>query len=231
MRALIVEDEEIVAKRLARFVSSILGERSVVRLAGSLDDATDLLATFRIDLLFLDLDLHGREGFLLLERAVAGSFQTIVVSARADQALRAFEYGVADFVAKPFTEERLRKAIDRVQSREPELREKLKVLSVHKGGQLHLVPLERVVAVGGAGDYSRILCDDGRSWLHDKTLSALEVLLPARFERVHRSWIVDLGRVERIVTEPGSRHRLVLAGGEQIPASRSRIAAVRQRLL
>ena len=66
-----------------------------------------------IDLLLLDLNLHGKSGFLALENAVAGSFQTIIVSAYADQAITAYEYGVLDFVNKPFSRARLEKALNR----------------------------------------------------------------------------------------------------------------------
>ena len=58
-------------------------------------------------MLLLDLNLGDSDGMTLLESKVAGSFHTIIVSATTDQALRAFEHGVLDFVPKPFAEERL----------------------------------------------------------------------------------------------------------------------------
>ena len=119
LRIALVEDEEIVARRLQRLLGRVLGDRrtSITRLT-NLHDALDYLADHPIDLLFLDLDLGGEDGFRLLGEAVAASFHTIIVSARHDQALRAFEYGVVDFVAKPYTEDRLRQAIERVTHRE-----------------------------------------------------------------------------------------------------------------
>jgi two-component system response regulator LytT len=117
MDVVIVEDEEIVARRLQRLVTTILGARlRSVRVLATLSDGLAHVGEHPIDLLFLDLDLGGRDGFRMLTEAVAGSFHTIVVSARTEEAIRAFEIGVTDFVAKPYTEERLRKAIDRVTS-------------------------------------------------------------------------------------------------------------------
>ena len=70
-----------------------------------------------IDLLFLDLNLNREDGYELLEEVAAESFHTIIVSAYKDRAIRAFEYGVLDFVAKPYTEERLSLAIQRIHPR------------------------------------------------------------------------------------------------------------------
>lgn len=232
VRVLIVEDEEVVARRLARLVSSILGDGlSELHEAGSLAAGWRLLRERPVDLLFLDLKLHGGDGFRLLEQAVAGSFQTVVVSAHTDQALRAFEHGVADFVPKPFDEARLRQAIARATSRDAGSREALRFLGVRKGGELRLLPLSRVVWIAGAGDYSELHLIDGSSHLHDKTLSSLEVLLPRRFERVHRSHIVDLERVVGLRSEPGSRYRLRLSTGDEVPVSRQRVVELRERIL
>ena len=116
MRILIVEDEKVAARGLQRMVQDILGkEISWIGWEASLDASRFALADKPVDILFLDLNLNGENGFELLQGAVAGSFHTIVVSANEDQALRAFEYGVLDFVPKPVSEERLEKAIGRIK--------------------------------------------------------------------------------------------------------------------
>lgn len=232
MRVLVVEDEAVVARRLIRLVRSILGDHlHGIDHAASLGDAVEAIAERPIDLLFLDLSLEGRDGFRVLEEAASGAFHTIIVSAHADQAIRAFEHGVVDFVPKPFDERRLRRAIERATGRQRAAGEHLRHLAVRRQGSIELVPLDSVLWIAGAGDYSEIHCADGRRHLHDKTLSCLEVLLPNRFERVHRSYIVDWSRVERLRTEPGSRYRLELDTGDEIPVSRTRAAEIRDRLL
>lgn len=222
MNVLIIEDEEVVARRLARLTRAILGSR-LARLAtaATLDDARDQLRTAGHDLVFLDLDLNGRDGFQILREAAAGAFQTIIVSAHADQAIHAFEHGVTDFVAKPYSEDRLRQALARVDQREPALREQLRVLAVRGHGEVHLLAIDTLVRVSAADDYSELHCADGATWLHDKTLAALAALLPARFERVHRSHIVDVRRITRWQAAEGSRYHLVLDRGDEVPASRT----------
>ncbi|HVS04386.1 MAG TPA: LytTR family DNA-binding domain-containing protein [Thermoanaerobaculia bacterium] len=232
MRILVVEDEAVVARRLLRLVAAVLGDQlAEAHHAPTLHDALDAVSRRPYDLLFLDLDLDGRDGFGLLTEAVAGSFQTIVVSAHEEQAIRAFEHGVADFVPKPFDEARLRLAVARATAREAGPRELLRFLGVRRQGEVYLIPLERVVSIAGAGDYSEVRCDDGSRHLHDKTLAALEVLLPSRFERVHRSHLVDLGRAVGLRSEPGSRYWLRLATGGEVPVSRGRVADLRRRVV
>lgn len=230
MRIAIVEDEAIVARRLVRALERILGDRAgeVVELA-SLDEAREHLRRHAVDLLFLDLNLGGRSGFDLLQHALAAPCQTIVVSAHEEQAITAFEHGVVDFVAKPYTDERLAKAVARAREREASLRERLRYLAIREGETVRMLPIETVAWIAAAGDYSEIHCDDGRTHLHDKSLRSLEVLLPDQFLRVHRSHIVHVGKVERFRAEAGGRYALVLRGGAEVPVSRGRVAEVRRR--
>ena len=108
MRILIVEDEPLLAGRLERLCREILGSRlETVRIATEFDEASARLAESPIDVLLLDLNLGGADGMDLLKASVAGSFHTIIVSANTEQALRAFEFGVIDFVAKPCMKDRL----------------------------------------------------------------------------------------------------------------------------
>lgn len=232
MRVLIVEDEEMVARRLERLLRQLLAERALtLKRASSVASALAGLAEGDIDLLFLDLNLNGRSGFQLLGDAVSRSFQTIIVSAHEEQAIRAFEYGVTDFVPKPFTEARLLKALERVFTRDEPSRETMRYLAVRRGGEIRPLRIDEVVYLQGAGDYAEIRCRDGSTHLHDKSLTALEHLLPASFLRIHRSYVANLAFVEALRSEPGTRYALALTTGEEIPVSRTRVAALRLRLV
>jgi two-component system response regulator LytT len=226
VRIAIVEDEAIIARRLERMVRGIVGE-ATIDVAATFDAALALTRA-PIDLLFLDLNLHGRDGFTLLEEAAASRFQTVVVSAHHDQALRAFEYGVNDFVAKPWTEERLRRAIERVlhpsRERRAEARPTFNLI-VRKGRELRSIAVDDIAFIRGADDYSELHLSGGEVHLHAKSLSALEALLPDTFLRVHRSWIVNLPRVR------GTRSDVVVMhDGAVVPVGRvyRRTLAVRE---
>lgn len=223
MRVAIVEDEAVVARRLERMVRA-LANPSEVAVAPTLDDALTLIRSRAIDLLFLDLNLSGRDGFLLLEEAAAAPFQTVVVSAHHEQALRAFEYGVTDFLAKPWSEERLKLALDRVSSREPHRR--ATSIVVRKGRELRTIAVDQIVFIQGADDYSELHLLDGSVHLHEKTLGGLEALLPATFVRVHRSYIANRDRVRGVRASS-----LVMTDDSLVPVGRVYREEVRRLLI
>lgn len=222
MRIAIVEDEAIVARRLERMVREIVGSAASIEVAAS-HAAADGILRRPLDLLFLDLNLNGRDGFSLLESAAAAAFQTIVVSAHHDQALRAFEYGVTDFVPKPWSVERLRTAIQRATSRDPGAR--ATKLVIRKGKELRSVEASQITFIRGADDYAELHLADGSVHLHEKPLVALEALLPDGFVRVHRSYIANLARVR------GMRARaLTLEDDSVVPIGRAYRDALRARI-
>lgn len=231
MRLLIVEDEPLLAQRLERFCREILGEKlESVRTANLFSEAGARLDESPIDLLLLDLNLHGRDGMELLARSVAGSFHTVIVSANTDQALRAFEYGVLDFVPKPFSRERLAQALARVTERDARAAGAAKFLAVKKHGRVDLVEIDRVLYVEGAGAYAELVLEDGRRELHDKTLEKLHALLPPGFERVHKSYVVRWSAVKALHAAEGSHYEIELRNGVRLPVGRARYKELREKL-
>jgi DNA-binding LytR/AlgR family response regulator len=228
---LIVEDEPLLAQRLERFCRELLGaELESIRCCSRFAEASARLDESPIDLLLLDLNLNGRDGMELLAASVAGSFHTIIVSANTDQALRAFEYGVIDFVAKPFSRERIEQALRRVREREGRAAGAAKFVAVRKPGKVELVPVDRVLYVEGAGAYAELVLDDGKRELHDKTLEKLHALLPPVFERVHKSYVVRLSAVKALHASEGSHYELELRNGVRLPVGRTRYKDLREKL-
>ncbi|MBL9201408.1 MAG: response regulator transcription factor [Opitutaceae bacterium] len=232
MRVLVVEDEPVVARRVAQFARRILGERlEWLQVSATFGEAQSTLAGTPIDVLLLDLNLDGSDGMSLLDAHVSRSFHTIIISANADQALAAFERGVIDFVAKPFSEQRLAEALRRVTDPEARSPHAARYLAVRKSGRIELVGVDDVLYVRGADDYSELVLRDGRRELHDKSLERLQGLLPADFERIHRSYLVRLSAAKALRPQEGSGYELELRSGERLPVGRTRYPALRERLL
>lgn len=231
MKVLIVEDEPPLAQRLERFCRELLGEKlESIRAANLISEASARLDESPIDLLLLDLNLHGRDGMELLAATVASSFHTIIVSANTDQALRAFEYGVIDFVPKPFSRERFAQALQRVTDRQGRAATAARFLAVRKPGKLELVPVDRVLYVEGAGAYAELVLDDGKRELHDKTLEKLHALLPPVFERIHKSYVVRWTAVKALHAHEGGHHEAELKNGLRLPVGRTRYKELREKL-
>lgn len=232
MRVLIIEDEGRIAKRLERMTRNFFEQNlSDLTICDSLQKGLAFIGNNQIDVLLLDLNLNGENGFDVLESVVAGSFHTIVVSAYTDKAILAFAYGVIDFVPKPFDEHRLSMAFKRIASRVKQVENSMKFLAVKKAGNLRLIDIDDLLYIKGAGIYSELHLKNGNEELHDKSLDMLEQLLPASFERIHRSYIIPLEEVDKIIVESGSKYNLLLKNGEVLPVGRSRYKDLKNRLI
>ncbi|HEX2100997.1 MAG TPA: LytTR family DNA-binding domain-containing protein [Candidatus Synoicihabitans sp.] len=231
MRLLIVEDEPLIAQRLERYCRELLGETlSAVQRVAEFDAAQTWLQEHPIDVLLLDLNLAGADGMELLQLSVARSFHTIIVSANTDEALRAFEFGVIDFVPKPFSRERLGQALQRATTVDGRAPRAARRVAVRKLGRVELVDVDDIIYVQGAGNYSELVLTDGRRELHDKTLERLAAVLPADFERVHRSFLVRMSAVRALHAREGSHYEAELRNGARLPIGRQRYKAIRERL-
>lgn len=223
MKVLIVEDESRIAKRIERLTRTIFGDAlQSIKHCNTLHEATDYMGNTSLDLVLLDLNLNGSSGFDLLATSVSKSFHTIIISAYKDQAITAFEHGVLDFVPKPFNQERLALAFNRLHGKEKIATSKIKFLAVKKRGRIQLVPVEDVVYIKGAGAYTELFIANGNKELHDKSLEKLEQLLSHAFERVHKSYLVKMSEVANITVESGSKYMAKLKNGTFIPVGRTK---------
>jgi len=230
MKIVIVEDEPVIAARLQRQVAEILATHEPdIKWFDNFDDAQSFVMEEPLDLLFLDLNLHGRSGFDLLTTLSAQSFFTIIVSAYAEQAIKAFEFGVLDFIAKPFNKTRLEQAINRYSQQQ-----KIglsKQLAVKKPSGLQLISLEDVAFIKADGHYTQVTELSGQQHLHDKAIDKLTMLLPESFVRIHRSYVVNAQHVNGLSAASGGVYRIELNNGELLPVSRSKYKSIKQQLM
>ena len=230
MHLVIVEDELLIQTRLKRQITQILGDKiDKLKTFDQLDDAQSYLSEQSIDLLFLDLNLRGQNGFELLKTLTAASFHTIIVSAHCDKAIEAFEYGVLDFVAKPFTQERLAQAINRLLDINQRQDFGVRYLSIKQNSIINLIQVSDIDYISAAGHYSEVFIKKNSS-LHDKPIEKLLAILPPNFLRIHRSYVVNSNKVKCITSEVGSKYTLELHCGKQLPIGRTRVEAIKEKL-
>ncbi len=163
----------------------------------------------------------------------------IFVTAYDQYAMRAFDANAVDYLLKPFSQDRFRKALDRVRqrlgnpapqqkisatelsaaARPPE--QKLERIVVKDGAKVHIIPLDKLDYVEAQDDYIA-LRSEKKNYLKQQTISSIEAQLdPKRFVRIHRSYIVNLERIARIEPYTKDSRVAVLADGTQLPVSRS----------
>ncbi|UCX05740.1 LytR/AlgR family response regulator transcription factor [Shewanella glacialimarina] len=233
MVIVIVEDEPLIQQRILRLTSEILVEQNPKIICfDDIDDAESFLSENSIDVLLLDLNLMGRDGFALLKNKLAAAFHTIIISAYADKAIEAFEYGVLDFIAKPFSKERLIQAFERLlQNRRSEY-QSCKYLSVKKAGEIQLISLENIDYIQADGHYTWLNLnspiDGSKKILHSKNIEKINQLLPESFIRVHRSYLVNMRKVKSLKLQEGSKYTLLLNCGDEVPVGRTKYEQVKK---
>ncbi len=231
MRILIVEDEKRVAHQLEKLVKEILGpEITRINICETLESGRDHILNNTIDILFLDLNLKGQDGFGLLKEIVADSFHTIIVSAYTDKAILAFDYGVLDFISKPFNRERIEQAISRLTNIYAHSKYCIKYLAIRKHGKIEMINIEDINYIQAAGHYSELFLLNGKKELHSKSLEKLMMLLPENYQRIHRSYAVSMDRVGQIQRYPGSKYEIVLKDDTIIPCSRVKFKELNVKL-
>ncbi|NER13518.1 response regulator [Leptobacterium flavescens] len=232
MNILIVEDESRIAKRIERMTRDILGNAlQSLKHIDNLHDALWHIENSSLDLVLLDLNLNGESGFDLLTTAVSGAFHTIIISAYKDQAITAFEYGVLDFVPKPFNRDRLEQALNRAITQEIIETSTIKYLAVKKRHRIQLIPVEDLLYIKGAGTYTELFLADGKKELHDKSLEKLEQLLSYSFERIHKSYLAKMSEIKEIIVESGSKYIAELKNGARIPIGRTKYKDIKAKWL
>lgn len=243
----LVVDDEVPARELVRRYVGARRELELVGEAGDGETATALIERTRPDIVLLDIEMPGQDGFgVLLELARRGLAQpeVVFVTAFDRYAVRAFEVNAVDYLLKPVVAHRFNEAIERCIRRAQEgavidatrlLEDLLRLpptrVLAHDRGRIVPVPVEAIRWIEAEGDYVRIHAAD-RTHLIERTLAEMErILAPLGFKRVHRGAIVNMKAVSELMSEGSGRYRLVLAGGETLTVSRSYSAQFRGTVL
>ena len=223
MRILIVEDEYPTAEYTQQLCREILEQQlSSIDMVHDLPEALQFIENHQIDLCLLDLNLHGENGYDLLQTATAQSFHTVIISAYPDQAIEAFQYGVIDFIVKPFGRKRLDEVLQRVQGQPDNRDVNAKFLSVRVNDEYKLIQIENIVYMKSVGSYIELHLQNGEMELLLKTMNRLEQILPPHFFRMHRSYFINLNEIKSFRHAGGGNYKLMIKDGAELPLSRSK---------
>jgi len=233
LRTVIVDDEEL-ARQLLREYAWEAGGMEVVAECGNGFDAVKAIGELKPDLVFLDVQMPKLDGFEVLE-LLDPPPAVIFVTAFDQYAMRAFDAHAVDYLLKPFHLDRFKTALERARKRlgqaQPPAAElaaaarppgqKLERVVVKDGSRVHIIPIAKLDYVEAQDDYIA-LRSDKKNYLKQQTISSIEGQLdPARFARIHRSYIVNLERIARIEPYTKDSRVVVLHDGTQLPVSRS----------
>jgi two-component system LytT family response regulator len=229
-RALIVDDEPLAR----RGIRQLLGPYPDVQVVGECRDgreALHALTTHQPDLVFLDVQMPGLDGFGLIRvQGVERMPLTVFVTAHDDFAVQAFETQALDYLVKPLSERRfqatMKRVLDRLRARHGE-----RVAVPTEAGEL-LLDANEIDWIEARDDYADVHAGAQRYHIR-VSLSALEHRLdPVRFVRIHRSAIVRLDHIRELTTGgPDGATVVRLRDGTELPVSRRRLSGLKQRFL
>ena len=243
LRTVIVDDEAPARALLHEYLSAH-PEVEVVASCANGFEAVKAIAQLAPDLVLLDVQMPKLDGFEVLE-LVEKEVAVVFITAFDEHAVRAFEVHAVDYLLKPFSAERLSLALERVRSRlargtplavaavaaaaRPRLGPADRIL-VRDGLAVHVIPCEKLDLVEAHDDYV-VLRSEGRAYRKQKTLAEIEALLdPARFVRVHRSFVLNVARLARLELYAKDSRIATLTDGSKVPVSRSGYARLRELL-
>jgi two-component system LytT family response regulator len=242
IRAIIVDDEDL-ARQIVREYLGAEEDIEIVAESSNGFDAVKAVNEQKPDLLFLDVQMPKLDGFEVLE-LISGDVAVVFVTAYDQYAMKAFDAAALDYLLKPFDQGRFRTALDRIRRRlservhivnASELKNAAKApgqytqrIVVKDGTRVHIIPSDQLDYAEAQDDYVA-LQSGGKSYLKQQTITSLaEALDPARFVRVHRSFIVNLERVTKIEPYTRDTRLAILAGGAQVPVSRAGLVRLKE---
>lgn len=242
IRTLVVDDEPAARRRIARLGGAHPDIR-IVGEAGTAADAIALLESASPDLVFLDIRLPEGDGFEVVDALAATPARrhrpaVVFVTAFSEHAPRAFDVHAVDYLMKPFSPERFNTTLERVREHlgraapigDTEPRVASRRLPIEIDGRVLLLDTEHIEYIRAERNYVRIHA--GRdSYRVRGSLGAMEHKLdPARFQRIHRSLIVAVDRVEEVETLDHGELALRLRTGVILVSGRTYTAALRSAL-
>lgn len=243
MRIVIVDDEPLARAVLREYADEDPRVEIVADCANGFE-AVKAVAELKPDLVLLDVQMPKLDGFEVLE--LLGRDQPVVFVTAYDQyALRAFDVHAVDYLLKPFSAERFQDAMERARERmrakaatpleelvrdaRPKSGHAERVL-IRDGANVHVLPVDKIDYVEAQDDYVAFK-SAGRQFLKDQTLSALEGTLdPARFVRIHRSFILNIDRIATVELYAKDSRMAILRDGTRLPVSRAGYARLSQLL-
>jgi len=243
LRSLIVDDEAPARERLRK----LLAQNELVELIGEADNgikAVEMMEELTPDLVFLDIQMPGLDGFGVI-KMLQNLPLVIFVTAYDEYAIQAFEVNALDYLLKPFTKVRLERAIEKAYqefSKRTDFSVKLDALfktlkeqpryleriAVRKGGRIFVLDVAQIDWIGS---------ESGLIFSHTKeekyiTNYALEELAsrlnPNMFFRSHRSAIVNLTKIKEIIPWFAGSHRIRLTTGAEVDLSRNQAKELRK---
>ncbi len=225
-----IVDDEPPARRALEWLVSQHPDFRVVGTCGDGEAAVAMLTTHRPDVVFLDVQMPGGDGFDVLNAISRQPPAVVFVTAFDTYAVRAFDVRATDYLVKPFSDERFALVLTRAREVLARRPAPPTPLVVKDGHRTFILPVDDIEWIEAEDYYVRIHAGDRQPLVRRTLQSLLESLEPAGVVRVHRSAAVNLSHVRQVRPLLGGDAEVVLASGQVVRLSRNHRASFQARL-
>ena len=226
LKTIVIDDSKLQRTAVIQLIRSHLSLDLVADYKNGIE-ARIAMEQEAVDLIFLDIEMPIINGFDFIE-SLKERPKIILITSKSDYAMRAFDYDVVDYLLKPITQERfntsVRKVLSNLTDTVTDISEEPYIYVSSKLKKIK-VNLDSVKWIEGVGDYIKIVSNSTSVMVLMTMKSLLEQLPEGKFMRVHKSYIVNLEKVDRF---NGSQ---VEVGGQSIPLSRNKKILLEEALM
>ena len=213
----IVDDGHKCINTLELLFNQYYNDINILGSALSVEEALPLIEKYKniVDILFLDIQMPGGDGFTLLQKIPEINFKVIFTTAHDKYALQAIKFSALDYLLKPIDNEELQSSINKFRELKNlgakpismldfksalNHRKLFEKLAVHTLNEIIFVPLNKILYIESDNHYSTIYLEDNQKIIASKNIGYYEELLtPVHFYRIHNSFLVNIKKIVRFL--------------------------------
>jgi two-component system LytT family response regulator len=234
VQILIVDDEKRARETIGKIIKLYCANAVVVAEAGNVAEATEAIAKHKPDLVLLDINMPGGNGFDLLKQFGTIDFKLVFITAYEEHAVKAFKFSALDYILKPVNPDELVEAVNKAQSQieKDNLSLKLtafisnidniareaKKIVLKTSESIHVVNVHEIIRCEADRNYTSFFIEGGKKILVSNTLKEYDEMLSlSHFFRAHQSHLVNINYIERYEKKEGGF--LIMKDKSEVPVS------------
>jgi len=206
MKAILIDDEENALTTLQAMMSSFLPHVEIIGIATEGIQGIKLIRALKPDMVFLDINMPGLDGFEMLELIETRNFKVVVTSAHERYALKAIKNKVYDYLLKPINIDELEKVVNSIaeELKQTTGKNSSSLIKIASKKGTAFVKKEEIYYIKADGRYSEMVCQHNEKHYVTKNIGEFEEeLKDSRFFRVHKSYLVNCMYVKNISSQDG----------------------------
>jgi two-component system LytT family response regulator len=240
IKAIIIEDEQHNRENLVQMIAGHCPEIEIIAVCSSACEGRESIFAQHPDLIFLDIEMPGENGFSMLENLPRIDFEVIFVTAYNQYGIKAIKFSALDYILKPVDKNDLIAAVEKTKKKILQKQENLrlqnllennrrsntdKIIALSLSDKLEFIEVSSIIRCESDSNYTIFYLKNGEKLLVSKTLKEYdELLTPYGFLRIHQSHLINLKEIKSFIKSDGGY--IKMKDGSSVSISRQRRESV-----